>query len=93
MNVFNRVKINIFSFYKSYNYRIKFIKSINKIKLLKSRINFILDYKLKQIKKYLNKNFKKEFIILNKISFALLILFAKKLNNKFRFYINYCKFN
>ena len=32
------------------------------------------------IKKYLNKNLKKEFIISSKVSFIYLILFIKKLN-------------
>ena len=46
MNVFDRVKTNILSFYRSYNYRVKFIENINEIKLSKSRIYFILGYKL-----------------------------------------------
>ena len=43
--------------------------------------------------KYLNKNLKKEFIILNKILFALLILFIKKSNNDLHFYVDYRKLN
>jgi len=50
-------------------------------------------YKLLKIKKYLKKNLKKKFINLNNALFALLILFAIKLNKEFRFYINYRKFN
>ena len=46
INVFDRAKINILFLYRLYNYRIKFAKSINETKLLKSRIYFILDYKL-----------------------------------------------
>ena len=46
MNIFDRVKANILSFYRSYNYRVKFIEDINETKLLKSRIYLILDYKL-----------------------------------------------
>ena len=93
INVFDRDKINILFFYRLYNYRVKFAKSANKIKLLKSRIYLISNYKLEQIKKYLNKNLKKEFITLNKILFALLILFTKKSNNELRFYVNYRKLN
>ena len=71
----------------------KFINNINKTKLLKSRIYLILSYKLKQVKKYLNKNLKKEFIILSKTLFASLILFAKKFNDELRFYVDYRKLN
>ena len=46
VNVFDRVKVNILSFYRSYNYRVKFAESANETKLLKSRIYFILNYKL-----------------------------------------------
>ena len=71
----------------------KFTNNIDESKLLKSRIYFISSYKFKQVKKYLNKNLKKRFITLSKTSFALLILFAKKSNNEFRFYVNYRKLN
>ena len=93
INVFDRDKVNILPLYRLYNYRVKFAENINEIKLLKSRIYSILDYKLEQIKKYLNKNLKKEFIILSKVLFALLILFAKKSNDELRFCVNYRKLN
>ena len=38
----------------------KFIKNINKNILSKNKIYLILNYKLKQVKKYLKKIFKKE---------------------------------
>ena len=93
INVFDRDKANILLLYRLYNYRVKFAKSANETKLLKSRIYLMLDYKLEQIKKYLNKNFKKEFITLSKVLFALLILFAKKSNGELRFCVNYRKLN
>ena len=46
MDVFDRVKANILSSYRSYNYRVKFAEGVNEIKLSKSRIYSILDYKL-----------------------------------------------
>ena len=85
--------MNILFLYYFYNYKLKFNNSFNKIKLLKSRIYLILEYKLKQIKKYLNKYLKKGFIILSYILFILFILFAEKLNKELRFYINYRKLN
>ena len=41
----------------------------------------------------MNKHFKKEFIIFNYVLFALFVLFAEKLNEKLRFYVNYKKLN
>ena len=93
MNIFNKIKIDELSSYRFYNYYLKFIDNANKIKLLKIRIYFISNYKLKQVKKYLDKYLKKSFITLNKISFVFLILFIKKLNDKLRFYIDYRRLN
>ena len=93
MNIFNRIKIDELLSYRLYNYRLKFINNINKIKLLKTRIYFISNYKLKQVKKYLDKYFKKSFITLSKISFVFLVLFIKKLNDRLRFYIDYRRLN
>ena len=47
LNIFNKTKANILLLYYSYNYKLKFIISFNKAKLLKSRIYLILRYKLK----------------------------------------------
>ena len=47
LNIFNRIKTNILSLYYFYNYKLKFNNSSNKIKLSKSRIYLILEYKLK----------------------------------------------
>ena len=71
----------------------KFVKKINKNALFKNRIYSILNYKLKQIKKYLNEHLKKEFIVSNHASFASLVLFIRKLNKELRFYVNYKKLN
>ena len=64
-NVFNRIKINKLLFYRAYNYKINLINEKIKIKFSRNRIYSLFIYKLKQIKKYLNKNLRKDFIIFN----------------------------
>ena len=49
--------------------------------------------KLQKIKKYLEKNSKKEFISSSLIFYALLVLFVVKLNKSLRFCVNYRKLN
>ncbi len=50
-------------------------------------------YKLQKIKEYLNENLSKSFITSNKISYFSLILFTLKINDDFRFCVNYQKLN
>ena len=50
-------------------------------------------YKLQKVKKYLNKNLFKEFIIFSKASYFSLILFALKANEDLWFCVNYQKLN
>ncbi len=50
-------------------------------------------YKLQKVKKYLNKNLFKEFIIFNKTLYFSFILFALKANEDLQFCINYQKLN
>ena len=69
------------------------MKNINRFKLPRSRIYFISNYKLKQVKKYLDEYLKKNFIVLSKTLFASLVLFAEKLNNELRFYVDYRRLN
>ena len=71
----------------------KFVKRINKNILFKNRIYLLSNHKFEQIKKYLNKHLKKEFIVFNYALFVLFILFIKKSNKSLRFYINYRKLN
>ena len=49
--------------------------------------------KLQKIKKYLEKNLKKEFISFSLIFYALSVLFVVKSNKSLRFYVNYRKLN
>ena len=89
IDVFDRMKTNELLSYRIYDYKLKFTENRNKIELFKSRIYFIFDYKLKQVKKYLDEYLKKDFIVSSYTLFVSLVLFAEKLNNKLRFYIDY----
>ena len=93
INVFNKSQANILSSHRFYNYKLKFAKRADKNIFFKSRIYSILNYKFEQIKKYLNEHLKKRFIIFNYVLFASLVLFAEKLNNELRFYVNCRKLN
>jgi len=53
----------------------------------------MLNHKLQKIKKYLEENLKKKFIILSKVLFASSILFVEKKDDSFRFCIDYRKLN
>ena len=92
-NVFDRSQTNILLSHRFYNHKLEFAKKANKNTLFKNRIYSISDYKLKQIKKYLNEHLKKRFIIFNYALFASPVLFTEKPNNKLRFYVNYKKLN
>jgi len=50
-------------------------------------------YKLQKVKKYLNENLFKEFIIFSKVLYFSLILFALKANKDLRFCVDYQKLN
>ena len=50
-------------------------------------------YKLQKVKKYLNENLFKEFIIFSKASYFSLVLFALKANEDLRFCVDYWKLN
>ena len=73
-----------------YDYKIELEKDFYTIK---SRVYSMFYYKLLKLKKYLNENFRKDFIIVNLTLFVFFVLFVIKLNNNFRFCINYRKFN
>ena len=93
IDIFDRTKADELSPYRIYNYKLKFTENRNKIELSKSQIYSIFDYKLKQVKKYLDEYLKKDFIISSYALFASLVLFAEKSNKKLRFYIDYRKLN
>ena len=47
INIFDKLKTNILFLYRFYNYKLKFVKRVNKNALLKNRIYSLLNYKLK----------------------------------------------
>ena len=53
----------------------------------------MFSYKFKKVKKYLIENLFKNFIMFNKILYFSSILFAMKVNENLRFYVDYRKFN
>jgi len=61
--------------------------------MLKSRIYQMSIHKLLEIKKYLKKNLKKDFISSSLTLFAFLVLFVAKSNERLRFYVDYRKLN
>ena len=71
----------------------KFAERANKNTLLKNRIYSISRHKLEQVKKYLNKHLKKEFIVSSYASFELFVLFIERLNEELRFCVDYKKLN
>ena len=46
INVFDKLKTNILFSYRFYNYKLKFVKKVNKNALFKSRIYLLLNHKL-----------------------------------------------
>ena len=90
LNVFDRAQVNKLSSHRSYDHKIKLI---NDVTSSKCRAYWMSFYKLQKIKKYLNENLSKNFITSSKILYFSLILFALKINDDLRFYVNYWKLN
>ena len=94
LHVFNQEVIaNKLSDEKPYDHQIEFVNDKIPSKLPRTRIYPMSRYKLKQVKKYLNKNLKKDFIVSSKVSFASPVLFAEKLNEELRFCVDYRRLN
>ena len=62
LNIFDKIEIDKFSFYKNCDYKLKFIKRIDANKLFRNRIYFIFNRKIKNIQKYLNEYLKKKLL-------------------------------
>ena len=92
-NVFNKSQTNILFSHRFYNHKLKFIEKANKNTSFKNRIYSISEHKLEQVKKYLNKHLKKEFIVSSYTLFALFVLFIEKPNKELRFCVDYKKLN
>ena len=89
-NVFDRSKVDKLLSHRLYNHKI-IIENENQ--LLRSRIYLMSENKLQKIKKYLEKNLKKEFISFSSTLYALSVLFVVKSNKSLRFCVNYRKLN
>jgi hypothetical protein len=53
----------------------------------------MFEKELKIVKKYIENNLKKEFIIANRFSFVSSMMFMKKTNESLRFCVDYKKLN
>jgi hypothetical protein len=90
LDVFDKITFNILVSHRSYNHKIVLKK------------NAISDYtflykmfekELKIVKKYLENNLKKRFIIASRSSFVSSMMFMKKTNESLRFCVDYRKLN
>ncbi len=90
LNVFDREKTTQLSSHRSYDHKIELE---DEDQSSRSRLYLMLNHKLQKIKKYLEENLKKKFIIFSKAFFTSSILFVKKKDDSLRFCMNYWKLN
>jgi hypothetical protein len=90
LNVFDKKAFNILVSHRFYDHKI----------VLKKNVIFeytflykMFEKELKIVKKYLENNLKKEFIIVNRSSFVSSIMFMKKTNESLQFCVDYKKLN
>jgi hypothetical protein len=90
LNVFDKKTFNIFVSYRFYDHKI----------VLKKNVIFqytflykMFEKELKIVKKYLENNLEKRFIIANRSFFVSSIMFMKKTNESLKFCVNYTKLN
>ncbi len=88
--MFDWAQVDKLSSHRSYDHKIKLT---NNVTSSRCRAYWMSFYKLQKIKEYLNENLSKSFITSSKTSYFSLILFALKINDDFRFCINYQKLN
>ncbi len=90
LNVFDKKAFNTFVSHRSYDHKIVLKK--NAI-LEYTSLYKMFEKELKIVKKYLENNLKKEFIIANRSSFVSSIMFMKQTNESLRFCVDYKKLN
>jgi hypothetical protein len=90
LNVFDKKAFNIFASHRFYDHKI--ILKKNAI-LEYTSLYKMFEKELKIVKKYLENNLKKEFIIASRSSFVSSIMFMKKTNESLRFCVDYKKLN
>ncbi len=86
LDVFDWVQADKLSSHHLYNHKIKLTSDATSSYYQAYWMSF---YKLQKVKKYLNENFFKEFIIFSKASYFSLILFTLKANEDLWFCVNY----
>jgi hypothetical protein len=92
LDVFFKEKADILSSHKKHDHRIELKKDHESEHEYASLYN-LSENELLLIKKYLKEHLDKEFIESSTISYASLILFAKKSDDELRFCVNYRKLN
>ncbi len=90
LDIFDWVQADKLSSHHSYDHKIELI---NDATLSYCRAYWISFYKLQKVKKYLNENLFKEFIISSKALYFSLVLFTLKANEDLWFCVNYWKLN
>jgi hypothetical protein len=92
LNVFFKEKVDILSFHRKHDHRIKLEKDHESNHEYASLYNLSKE-ELLLIKKYLKEHLNKNFIESSTAFYASLILFAKKSEDELRFCVNYRKLN
>ncbi len=90
LDVFDWAQADKLSSHHSYDHKIKLTSDATSSRCWAYWMSL---YKLQKVKKYLNENLFKEFIISSKASYSSFILFALKANEDLRFCVNYWKLN
>ncbi len=90
LDIFDWVQADKLSFHHSYDHKIKLTSDATSSYCQVYQIYF---YKLQKIKKYLNENLFKEFIISSKALYFSLVLFILKANEDLWFCVDYWKLN
>ena len=90
LNIFDWAQADKLSSHHLYEHKIKLTSDATSLHCQAYWMSF---YKLQKVKKYLNENLFKEFIIFSKASYFSLILFILKANEDLRFWIDYWKLN
>ncbi len=90
LDVFDRAQANKLLSHRSYDYKIKLTSDVTSSRC---RAYWMSLYKLQKVKKYLNENLFKEFIISSKASYFSFLLFILKANEDLQFCVDYQKLN
>ncbi len=90
LDIFDQAQADKLSSHHSYDHKIELTSDVTSFHYQAYWMSF---YKLQKVKKYLNENFFKEFIIFSKALYFSLVLFALKANEDLRFCVDYQKLN